>query len=800
VGIHPLYLREQVLGGWTERALDCGVHRHTGLALLPSLPPGAVRAARRLAMTHLHRTARRLGVDRVHLNAQNLAPRNLCGQREEVPFWVADHGYQLGMHFGPAGPLPVPGMSTCCADQVVALAGLGEEHLFRGLEEGCRRAVRKAQKKGLEARVADGPDAAAEYYRLARLSSTRTGEHLLPLSYYEALYARLAPEGRCCILLAVHEERPVAGLLLLVDKGAAHFLAGASDPAALPLRPNDFVHWSAIRWAASRGLSHYRLGPTFPELPRDWPVARVSRFKGKFGGRSLPMIQGSRFLRPERYGTLAAEEAARLCRADPELGREDEVAPGVYWLGDPDRDGLEQVLQAYGVLAGSLHAIPPTEARRAPIVIVTDAAAAGPLGLRVRREPGGKLYRPPGGLPFLRPSPAYHALLEHVTFAGEGLEPVWVDAAGRAVAAWQERRGSRRLLVGLDVAREIVRHRQGDPAAPDLPRTASEFERTVQRFERQLVPGRRTQPWADRLGFLLAESWSRTAGMPLLEVLPGGARGALAVTGDDDQAALDRYEEQHRLLDGLPITYFLHPLTRHRPETLAALGPHVEIGVHPDALEEPSRYRQLCGEQTAFVRKLSGRPARIVRNHGFLSSGYLGHLEAWEESVLRLDTNCPGLDGTALNGSYLPMRTRRADGTWSDHYNLLTAFGDGMLYVGRLSESQAIRRVRRLVDQVEKDLPAVLVFNLHPENVADTTALHREVIALRRRPGWIPLGLESYLEWLDALNGLRLYVRGGRRFLNSRAPVGGIVLRVPGSRGWLRRALPPWSGPLELPG
>ena len=93
----------------------------------------------------------------------------------------------------------------------------------------------------------------------------------------------------------------MAALWLLIHKGAAHFLGGVSDPAYLPMRVNDFLHWSAIVWANHQGLTHYRLGPVFPELPDDWPVARVSRFKGKFGGISYSTIQGSYFRHPEKY-------------------------------------------------------------------------------------------------------------------------------------------------------------------------------------------------------------------------------------------------------------------------------------------------------------------------------------------------------------------------------------------------------------------------------------------------------------------------------------------------------------------
>jgi lipid II:glycine glycyltransferase (peptidoglycan interpeptide bridge formation enzyme) len=80
-----------------------------------------------------------------------------------------------------------------------------------------------------------------------------------------------------------------------------HFLAGASDPEWLPLRVNDLIHWHTIKRANADGFEVYRLGPIFRTVPQDWPIARVSRFKAKWGAESVPVIQGSYFRRPERY-------------------------------------------------------------------------------------------------------------------------------------------------------------------------------------------------------------------------------------------------------------------------------------------------------------------------------------------------------------------------------------------------------------------------------------------------------------------------------------------------------------------
>jgi hypothetical protein len=224
----------------------------------------------------------------------------------------------------------------------------------------------------------------------------------------------------------------------------------------------------------------------------------------------------------------------------------------------------------------------------------------------------------------------------------------------------------------------------------------------------------------------------------------------------------------------------------------------VELGLHPDALDHPDDYDQLCTEQALKIQQLAGRPMRLVRNHGFQNRGYHGYVDVWQSLGLKLDVNYPGADGTALTGSFLPMRVRKVDKTWSEHYTLLTPFTDGMLYTLKLSEQEAVRRIRAVVRQTEASHPAALVFNLHPQNVADARKIHAAVLALARRRGWVALGLESYLDWLETLESLDIEPTGDRFAISSPRHVTGLVIRYPTSKGWQRRKLPQWSRRIEV--
>jgi hypothetical protein len=361
----------------------------------------------------------------------------------------------------------------------------------------------------------------------------------------------------------------------------------------------------------------------------------------------------------------------------------------------------------------------------------------------------------------------------------------------------------RHLLVGLNVVEELVRYTQGDPdkvrtyADKSLWKTGG-HERSTYLYDDNIVPGYELTPWADRLGFMLVQLIAAGSGLPLFSPLPKGARGGVLLTGDDDTALLKKYDEQLKLIDGFPITYLLLPGTNHNAETLARLPANVELGVHIDALEQPDRYDAVCRAQTKAVRALAGRSATTVRNHGHLNSGYWGHLAAWEECGLAFDLNNRGLDGTCPTGSYLPFQVRRPDGSWSNHFSLFSTFSDSMLYMQRWSEDEQIRCIVKLADQIDSTLPGVLVFNCHPENVSDGYLVHRAIMDIGRRRGWIALGAESYADWLQTLSNVRLFCQSGRLKLQSSSTVENLALSWP-SLGITRTdVLPRWQGEIEL--
>ena len=338
---------------------------------------------------------------------------------------------------------------------------------------------------------------------------------------------------------------------------------------------------------------------------------------------------------------------------------------------------------------------------------------------------------------------------------GAELIPVVTDASGLAVWAFMPNADGGRLLIGTNLASDLTVLRQGDPAAaanrPTEPQWGIAGERPTYLFEGQLDTDKPHDRMADWWMWTMRDALIRHAGVKADDILPFGAKGVVIVTGDDDQAPLEDYRAQEKLLGGLPVTYFLHPLTNHTRQTIAehSMGRSVEWEIHPDALETPRDYDARFDEQAAWFEGLKGQPPRLVRNHGFLNDGYWGHAKAWKKHGITGSSNLPGLDCRVLNGSLLPARLA-LDGQLTDHWSILTAFGDGVMFALEWDEKTVAKAIEDAGKRIiESGVPGILVFNLHPANHEKAACMHAAVRKLVEN-GFAAMTFGAALEWFKA--------------------------------------------------
>jgi len=337
---------------------------------------------------------------------------------------------------------------------------------------------------------------------------------------------------------------------------------------------------------------------------------------------------------------------------------------------------------------------------------------------------------------------------------GADVTPVVVDSDGRAIWGWVPDAGGV-LHIGTNLAADLILIRQGDPAAAANRPTETQWgiagERPNYLFEGQLEADRPQERQADWWMWTLRDVLCRLGGVKASDVLPFGAPGAVVITGDDDQAPMDDYRGQAARLETLPVTYFLHPLTKHDAASLAdhAQGRALEWELHPDALDTPDEYADRLREQCQWFADLTGTRPRLLRNHGFLNDGYWGHAGPWIEEGIVGSSNIPGVDGRVVNGSLLPARLTLGNAV-TPHWSLLTTFGDGVFFVYDWSEGQALAAVQAMAEQIiASKVPGLIVLNLHPANHEKAAAMHEAAHRLVGEMGFAAMNLGDAIRWFS---------------------------------------------------
>jgi hypothetical protein len=161
-----------------------------------------------------------------------------------------------------------------------------EEEIFGLMTSACRRCVRKADKSGVRIEEARDPAFAEEYYD--QLKDVFGKQRLVPTYAVErvrALIRHLAPTGRLLLLRALDPKGKCIGTGIYPGfNKTALFWGNASYRANQILRPNEALHWYALRYWKARGIETF-----------DWGGAAT--YKEKYGPRpfATPWFSKSKY-------------------------------------------------------------------------------------------------------------------------------------------------------------------------------------------------------------------------------------------------------------------------------------------------------------------------------------------------------------------------------------------------------------------------------------------------------------------------------------------------------------------------
>ena len=168
----------------------------------------------------------------------------------------------------------------------VDLSG-GPEHVFAAMKPGCRQNIRKAERVGVTIEVSDDMAFAKDYY--AQLEDVFAKQRLVPtygIGRVRALIAHLMPTGRLLLLRALGRDGAcISTGIFPAANGTMYYWGGASWRHGQRLRPNEALHWYAMRHWMARGITRYDMvgrgqyKERYGAYPIHVPSGRTSRFE-----------------------------------------------------------------------------------------------------------------------------------------------------------------------------------------------------------------------------------------------------------------------------------------------------------------------------------------------------------------------------------------------------------------------------------------------------------------------------------------------------------------------------------------
>ena len=154
------------------------------------------------------------------------------------------------------------------------------DDLWKNLEGRARRAVRKAQKKKVEVRIAKADDIEI-YYDLFVDTAKRAGfdPSFRSISFYRNLWTSLCEKGLAKIFLAEYKNQIISGIVFLTYKDAIIGFCSGTDNDFRNYEPNSLLFWKIIDWGNKNDFKSFDTAAA--NLPN------LYKFKKVWGGKLI---------------------------------------------------------------------------------------------------------------------------------------------------------------------------------------------------------------------------------------------------------------------------------------------------------------------------------------------------------------------------------------------------------------------------------------------------------------------------------------------------------------------------------
>lgn len=155
-----------------------------------------------------------------------------------------------------------------------------EDEIFSKFHSKTRYNIRYAEKKGIV--IKNGTkENLKEFHKIMIETGERDDFIIRSLSYFEKMYDELAP-NHMKLLMAYHEDKPIAGIIPIMYGKKVWYLYGASSNSHRNLMPNYLLQWTMIKEAISNKCHVYDFRGVSGVVDESHPQYGLYRFKKGF--------------------------------------------------------------------------------------------------------------------------------------------------------------------------------------------------------------------------------------------------------------------------------------------------------------------------------------------------------------------------------------------------------------------------------------------------------------------------------------------------------------------------------------
>ena len=131
--------------------------------------------------------------------------------------------------------------------------------IWRALDKGARRAIKKAERVGVKATIAKTWQEWKTYYNLHMVHTREKNYPEDPYEFFKEMF-KLHHKNMSRLFVAKHEDQMIAGMLFLIYRKNMICLQSAYLDAYRWYNPNHLIRWRSIEWARENSVTTYDIG------------------------------------------------------------------------------------------------------------------------------------------------------------------------------------------------------------------------------------------------------------------------------------------------------------------------------------------------------------------------------------------------------------------------------------------------------------------------------------------------------------------------------------------------------------